>query len=505
VIYVKIFLAFLISAGVVYGQNPIGYNEWKIDETTTRVRFGGGIQNYPDTDSTFAKINNTYLVEGDSVLYNHTSVLKSRINKTNGVATVWLDYDGMTYEVEQKPVKLIWLNIQTKKWIDVVPSLSWGEPTVIDSSIRWDFPGFDYSVIKDNGQIFHKINFKKAFLDSAVVLYNQRNDQNRIALAIVHRYSFTNIDDSTLLDINDVDNKKLKQFTDGNYFDFSKQWLQYDSCYENPDIPIRQRWTKVGDYLYMTEYVMMSHVKAVHEKYPLQDIWHYTTDNFGRGSNECESVYIAVSAPTTNNENASQNQVYRAGTFTTPMRWGSALNTVIDGVTINSATVNMVVSGSADDFEIYANVFHADRDWIESEITPTVWKGTSNFSTLNGRHLTEDIDSAGVDSFNTAGLGVGDPCDWDVTATMQVWADDISLNQGWNFFPWTGSYSTTRLHSDDATQSSNRPYLEIDYTSGGGPTPIPNSRRKIMQTGEIDYEKDVVTDYLFATANSIKQ
>ena len=106
--YWLLILVFAASASATE-LTPIGYQRWTAGNGLNKVQFGGMVHNYPDTDSTFAPIDNTFLTEGDSVIYNNTSILRARINK-KGVATVEVDYNGTTYGIQQKPVKLILIN-----------------------------------------------------------------------------------------------------------------------------------------------------------------------------------------------------------------------------------------------------------------------------------------------------------------------------------------------------------------------------------------------------------
>ena len=498
-------LLFLLSlSSLVFAEIPIDYNRWQVNDTTFRKQYGGQLNNYPNGGG-FSKIDNTLLTDGDSVLYCDDAILKTRINKTNGEVAVTLSVDGTNYTVQQKPVKLVWLNTQTKNWTDVIPSLSWGIPIVDTTSVQWNFPGFDYTVIKNNGQVFHKLNLKNAFLDSAITLYNNRIDSSNIALGLVHRYSFTNIDDSVLINIADVDSKRLKQFADGGYFDISKQTLQYDSMFSYydstllcPKIPVRQRWVKQGVYIYLVEYVMMSHIKVIHELYPEQDIWHYTTSNYGRGADECDATYVYgyVDFQDTNYGNDNGMGARPDGCCEQrPLVKNKAVDDDIDGMTVSDASLTLRL-GTQKDVTLTAYRIRGGRDWVETEVTWNDYKTDNAWGTAGGMNTTSDIYSTPLDAVDITDSASADDITWDITSAATAWAADTTTNQG-VILHATGSGDDATTWATDDWLEAERPYMSITYTVGGAAV-TPSRRRKIMQLGGIENEEIFNNTYFVA-------
>ena len=265
-----LFLA--VSASAQYA--PVGYSHWRdqADTTLNHQRIGGQIGNYPNTDSTWATIENDWITTGDTLHTNRRSVLRTDVNDA-GQSTVTLTMGGNTYTVSQRLIKMVWINTQTQNWIDIA-DVSWNTPTVDSNIIHWQgiIPGVDYRVRKDNGQVEHGVFFKPAFIDSAITLYDQRADSQYIALGNVMAYTLTGVDeaDSALRTVNW---RKLKDF--GRYvYRMGQQSVHYPGSDTMPNINVKQRWIKQGNKLYCVEYVMMHRIKQVHEAYPSATIWH---------------------------------------------------------------------------------------------------------------------------------------------------------------------------------------------------------------------------------------
>ncbi len=448
---------------------PIDYNKWKTSDTTFQVKLGGALSNYPDTDSTFAKIENDYVAEGDSVYVCNTSILKTRIND-KGVATVSIKWNGTTYAVRQIPRKLIWINTQTKNWTDVIPNLSWSEPAKDSNVVKWNFPGFDYSLIKKNGQVDYQINFKNAFLDSAITLYNQRADSQYIALGNVHEYTFTNIDDSILIDIAEVNMKRLK--TLGKYtFDLSRQNLQWNGSDTSTTVPVKQRWIKVNGKIYCVEFVMMSNIKKVHENYPTSNIWHNSTVNWGAGSDEADKDSQIQDNDVNTNFGSSfdlgvRDQSTTLGRIRALVWWDDIL-TELDGATISEALLSLKLHyASSATMEI--TVQGVKRSWVESEVTWNKASSSVSWTTAGCGDATNDLTSF---TFYGGSLVAGDTVGhenrnvWDVTTLLQ---DEFSDINGFLLHPIEDSdpYQTTIYRSSEYTTASHRPKFTATYTTG---------------------------------------
>ena len=416
----RILLLLLLAIGV-QAQTPVDYNKWDNGNGQHSMRLGGAYSNYKDTDSTFAAINNTLITDGDSS-YCNTSILKVRV-KDNGQSTVRLTWGGGTYEVTQKPIKLVWLHSQTKNWVDVIPSLTWGTPTVEDNKKQWSFPGFKYSVIKRNVGVAHEIRFMPAFLDSALVLYNQRADSQYIYLGNVIEYSFMNVDDTTLLDIAEVSSKKLKTFL-RHTFSIGKQILQYDGDVDTDrePIPIIQRWIKQGGKIYCIELVRMQKVKQLLEDEPtVTTIWHNAEVSLDITA-DIDMAYIYSYEPNNNwgNSYDAQLAMRYVGRMARVLIRFSALADSIDeypGVVWDSGMITLDVRGSNTTYfgandSLGVDWFRATTAWVE---------GTGDASDAGGVTWNSACDASGGDPFVDWTTDGGDMVAVGETGTDTLW------------------------------------------------------------------------------------
>jgi len=269
----------LLLAGSVWGQiwQPTDYQEWRdsANERKHKAYFSGSIQNYQKADNSWAAIENDWITVDDTLHTNRKAALKTDVNDA-GQATVSLMHDGKIYTVSQRLLKVIWINTATHNWTDIA-DVSWSTPSVDSNIVRWGnvIPGVDYAIKKTNGQVAHGIIFKPAFLDSAVTLYNQREDSLDIALGNVIAYELTNVDDADSA-IGNVDSRTLKDL--GRYaFSLTRQAVHFPGSDTLPSVYVKQRWIKKNNKIYCVEYVPMSRIKQIHAMYPNAVIWHNTT------------------------------------------------------------------------------------------------------------------------------------------------------------------------------------------------------------------------------------
>ena len=403
------------------GQTPIDYNKWKHEGGSRSMSLGGQLSNYKDSDSTFALIDNTFLTDGDS-LYCATSILKTAVTD-NGQSVVRLTWAGNTYEVVQKPIKLIWLNGQTKAWVDVIPGLSWGTPSVSGNMIQWSFPGFKYSVLKNFQSVSHRFDFNEPFLDSATILYNQRSDSAHIYLGAVFQYSFVNVGDSTLLDIAEVPMKRLARWGK-SVFDISKQSLRFDGSDTAQVVPVGQRWIKQGGEIYCVEYVKFGAIKEVVEQYSLTSVWHNAELNFLIDSaTTIEATYIEEFAPQDNSGGAVNIDVGDAFNNVRDLRILLRFTSLDDSMRAigtvaswDSAIVGLYIN--------YAGGLNAGTSVPDSIIT-TVHKITT-IGWQEGSAVGADEGGVTWDSASAEGTGsLPDPLDWtldggDYSATVET-------------------------------------------------------------------------------------
>jgi len=268
-------LVFLIGGQAWGAWNPVGFKIWQDSEVDTlfRKRIGGDIANYQKVDSSWTAIKNNWITIEDTLHTNRNALLKTDVND-KGQSFITLKYEGEIYTVAQRLIKLIWLKTDTWDWINVVDGVTWSTPLVADDKISWTnvFPGVDYKIQKRNASVAHGLFFKKAFLDSAVKLYNQRADSLTIALGNVIAYELVNVDDADSA-IGNVEWRKLKQLG-GYIFQLSKQAVHFPGSGSLSTLGVKQRWIKKAGKLYCVEYVMMKRIKQIHETYPDSVIWH---------------------------------------------------------------------------------------------------------------------------------------------------------------------------------------------------------------------------------------
>lgn len=221
---------------------PAGFQKWQDSANPKQFqqRIGGEMVNYQRDDSTWAVIQNDWMVTGDTI-ENLTDILKTTV-RPKGTSIVKVRWNGVDYTVTQKLVKLIWLKTDTWDWVGVTDSATWAAPSVDSNIITWQnvFPAVDYRIRKSNASVAHGIFFKKAFLDSAVALYNKRADSLAIALGNVMEYSLVNVDNAEVA-IGNVDERILKQL--GHYvFELSRQMVNFPGSDTLPELPVKQRW-----------------------------------------------------------------------------------------------------------------------------------------------------------------------------------------------------------------------------------------------------------------------
>ena len=129
--------------------------------------------------------------------------------------------------------------------------------------------------------------------------------------------------------------------------------------------------------------------------------------------------------------------------------FGSGVNQVPEGATIESAMVTVEVYDGGPD----ANVFEVVVDWDES-IT---------FNTFGGSPGVQPEDLGAQVSVAGGDLSTG-PLTIDVTASVQGWTGDPSANRGWIFVP--SASNNVKVRSSESGTIAERPLLSITYTAG---------------------------------------
>jgi len=417
-----LFLILALTPILVSADVPIGPNTF-IKDSGGKVAYLGETHNYRNTPFTYAPIENTFISDNDTAFYIDNSVLKTRVSD-NGRVSVKVEVDGILYEVYQRPVKLVWLNTQTKNWVDVIPDLAWPTPVHNDNKITWNFPGFDYSVLKTNGRMDYRINFRKAFLDSAVTLYNERVDSEYIALANVHAYSFVNLTDSQVVEISETRKKILVEGAN-KIFELSSTTLRNNVPLDTSSVEykIKQRWVIVNEKAYLVEYVMMSEVKVMHEKFPNADIWHNVSTVVLAATGRIEDADMQ-DYPNRNSGSSTSLTLYDTGAnqWRALMRLKDLHNSIGYSKNITSMGCSLYVwLDFSSDGEDTVFFYRCTKPWVEgsgtkteadsNSITPDMWDKVINTDGLawgNTRATLRD---------NSATENSGDGTGYDATAT----------------------------------------------------------------------------------------
>lgn len=513
----------LASANSFADHIPIGHKKWRMDDGRTKTHIGGMEYNYQKPDKSFAAIDNTLIPEGDSVFETTTAILKTRINK-QGVSTVTFESGGETFIVTQELIGIGWLNTQTRarQWIDQTPN--WNNFSHDDSIASWGnvFPATDYLLRKSNGQLEHNIRYKPPFVDSLIVLYNQRSDSSFLGLANVMKYTLSdnilNFDSA----IGDVNRRTFKDSkTDsllGVVFELQRQFMYWDlgtPAKNETGIEVRQYWVFQNSNLYCVEYIMMSDVKKVYQEAPGRTIWHNTSTQIDDpdvedGGGREDAVTVSFGGSTT-------IQLY--GGTGSGNRWWMVVRCTdldnelpvgedIDDVEFHTWTTSAVSNDAITWYHLTKNA------WIEGAATGAItagveegmnldyWDNNASFditrgsgggsgwfceqgsgteNTTDGGSCTAanaDLNSTGVATATMTGTG---DTEFDVTAFAQAQNDDEFNIIGW------GDVTNPLDHVVGATENTTaslRPYFVFTTSAPAAGGPI------IMELGKMGDEPD---------------
>ncbi len=461
---------------------------------------GGAVRNYEKPDKSWGKINNNWKLDGDSV-YIDEAVLKVSLDTLTGSSSVSVKWDGQSYIITQSLMGIGWLKMSTKgrQWID--NTMNWGDFSADSNIAKWTgiSPAVDYRVRKLDGTIQSGIFFKKAFLDSAVALYNQRTDSLDIALANVMVYTLSSNIDNHNLELGDIPERRLKSF--GRYaLDIGRGRLHYPNSDTLPTIPVGQFWRKRNDSIFCIEYVMMSQVKRIHSEYPNATIWHNAETKIeGDTDIEDASLHSSGNAEKAFGGRATEMRVDDNSNIHGIIRVLNVATRIGAGATITDAICSLHVfderpGGAGGDIQAYRVLkawTEGDQDF-EDCVAPGIsyndWSCTASEWRTAG---CECADDDGVDnSSGDVGTCEADGSNADRLATAEStvsiidedddewygWDISNALAQGW----YDGSFNENGilLHGDDGdgtttdvlfepvehTTAANRPFFVFTYT-----------------------------------------
>lgn len=491
---------------------PIDYQKWQHDENVYSMQIGGAFLNYKDTDG-WHEVNNT-IVNNAGVYECLTANLKISTTE-QGVSSVtftWLN--GVDYTVTQEMIGLRWYRLTDSAWVNIDNSPNWNNLTTPDNySLKWTgvFPAVDLELIKGTGSVAHKISLRPPFLDSMVILYNQRSDSSDIYLANIMRYTLSANIDGYDVPIGNVRGRILKQFGD-IVFSLAEQRLQFPGSDTLPEVPVWQRYEKVSGNIYMAEFVKASHLKTIHLAYPTSTIWHNT------------EIYIAGSAANVDATGLSKQQPEEDFGAHTDLKVGDdfqpqtrfwhtliRFNTLDDSMvavgaaTWDSARIGLTLDLAADATDSLVVTAHkiTTAGWLEGTSAPPTtsdscgacWDSAST-SQGNGCGLSSVPWTTAGGDYSATRETVGSHAD-SVILTLDDWSlddtvyfyissatvsDTMGNKAGILLFPQQfiddDNGNTWGFDSDD--QSSNRPFLQVWYTTGVAAA-YPMRRRHIVQ------------------------
>lgn len=469
--------------------SPVDFKKWQAteDSTTFQQRIGGAIQNYPETDTSWAEIENDWVLYGDTMTARH-AYMKTDV-LPNGISQISIEHNDTTYMITQKPVRLIWLKTNTWNWIDVADMPNWGTPTVNNDVISWTnvFPGVDYKIQKRKGRVDHGIFFKQGFLDSAIVLYDQREDSLDIALANVMEYTLSANIDSADIGIGNVNKRILKRI--GKYvFGMARSELHFPGSDTLQLNLVNHRWVKQGGKIYCIEYIKMRIVKMVHETYPTATIWHNASPHTIEGTTNVEDCYISSSSPTNNYGSSALWGI--VPTFRNLSRVKNVASELGGDATISAATYNFYnYSGTA---SVTIGGYRIFKPWYEGDHTGQAcgtqdcsWNGWNCSAAYSGLWTTAGCESADDGGSDNSGNGTGadrketeegtaviDAVEWVVlsvtSALAQGWYDETINEEGIWIHRISGDTGNKLIRSTE--HGSDQPYWVFTYTTGGAPT-----------------------------------
>ena len=460
-------LAILFLAGSALADYiPADYKQWQ-DSNNPRKRaatIGGMLSNYPDTDSTWAAVENDWITV-DGLHTNRRAVLKTDINDA-GQSTISVTMDGSTYTVSQRLLKVIWINTNTHNWTDIA-DVTWNTPSVDSNIVKWQgvIPGVDYRVRKLPGQVQHGIFFKPGFLDSAVTLYDQRSDSSDIALGNVMAYTLLGADHSDSA-VGNMDRRLLKQI--GKYaFSLNRQFVHFPGSDTLPPIPVRQRWIKQNGKIYCVEYVMMSAIKRIHEALPSATIWH--NDNTIIEDDEFQMAGVRKYASTTNFgsdvsillSNSEAPNDTRVGQLLPDLSAISA-GSNIDSVRLTLFSVWSVYVGV--DYGMTAIA----PEW--NEASPMSFDSAGvGLDWTTGSWSTSDL--SGSQELSNARTGETQDAVWNSSDGDPI-VEAVQGTLDGSFYGFAlyleGSGGTAEWHTEDAVSASKHPEMYVEFTTSAG-------------------------------------
>lgn len=480
--FVLIFGTIVLFLGTAEARfKPSGFKEWRdsVDTKKVRVQFGGEIQNYKRYDGAWDSIQTNWT--GVGPWYDTLGLFKISINDT-ALSTVTIRHNDTTLTLTQQPIRLMWINTSTQNTVNLFTTRNYNNVSRDSNVLKWTnmWPGVDWAVQVNRSGVAHAVVYKKAFLDSAVILYNQRADSSSIALGNLIRYTASGVDlaDSA---VGTVRMRRLKQIG-GMAFDIDSQrvnWNGGDTATTPP--PVYQKWVRIGGVLYCLEYVMMSDLKRLHVAMPNVALWHNTNVTIGAGTNDLAVTYLRRYDPTTQYGSmvtcyvgSEDPDVLDEFFERRPLLYSDTLKGRIAGNTVDACSLLVKRSSSSGTIKIYAR--GVKNVWSETQATWNQKVTGTNWGTAGCDNTSTDLYGTGAKYDSTTSAGDTITGSWyvyDYTTYMQACDVGDTINyQGFRLNSATeaSTLNYIAMHSDDATTSSNRPKIFLYYTITSGST-----------------------------------
>jgi len=494
----KLLIFIFLPCVALAGWNPVNFKKWQDSEVDTlyQKRIGGEYANYEQGgDSGWAVINNDWVASGDSAYTCNTSILKTHVD-SSGKSVVSILHNGNTYTASSKLNRLMWLRTDTWDTLTIFTDPNWGNYSMDSNIVNWTnvFPQVDYRIRKRNGGVEHGIFFKKAFLDSAVILFNglPRSDSANIALANVIVYTLSaNVDDHDVA-LGNVNKRKLKQLGE-HYFGIADARLFFPGSDTLSRIPINHRWLKWNNKIICVEYVKMGRIKQIHEAYPNEAIWHNSELTID-GTTNVEDTYMSDAGGKTNYNYGEEVGAWYGDDFRTLLRFKNLSSLLPAQATISAAicSVNVYVGYSSGEV---ISVWRVLKPWGEGTNNPginpgdaPVGEGVATF--LDWSNDGEEWGDAGCENASDAGddnstdgggwdrletaetTWANETVGWrtfDIASLAQEWYDGTANENGVMMDLTAGSDGASAFIASE-TSPTDQPRLVITYTTSGGAT-----------------------------------
>jgi hypothetical protein len=519
------------------GWKPSGMSRWDDSSNADKhlTRIGGAIANYKrGADSGWAPISNNIAVESDSGWSFKESFMSTHLD-TNGTSSAIVNYGGATYTVTQKLNRVMWLKTDTWDTLTIFKDPDFttyttdsnevlnsslavdsiGLPTWKHNEVRWTnvFPQVDYSIVKENGSLAHYIRYKKLFLDSAVVLYNQRADSADIALANVMVYTLSSNLDSADQALGNINRRKLKQ-VGKRIFGLGASQLYFTDWNKRKVIKVNQRWVKWDNKIICVEYVSMSVIKQIHEAYPNSAIWHNATTNITGADIEDTRLGglstnrdIAFGATPTITVRKVTNRLAHALVRATDIAGNLGVDQLITDTDLYIYVDTEWTSTIVRVYALFKYWIEGDDDSLNNNDGDATWNDwasdNSEWGTAGASNLTASVvssntgDGSGVDAYSgtmaQVSLAVGmrtislDGAPEDDVANR--WYDGTNTEDGY-IIRISSNNDSSLFRSVEYTGTSSDPYYVFTHEYVAPPASNPTRRiRMLKQLGVVDWDE----------------